>query len=102
VGEILEGLTRKSKLGAQLDQARIWENWAQIVGPRSAPHCQPETVKKDVLHVVAESAVWMNRISYAKWDIISNINDLVGKELISDLFIRLVPDENPPNSQDSE
>ena len=46
--------------------------------------------------------MWMNRISYAKWDIISNINNLVEKELISDLFIRLAPDEIPQNSQDSE
>ena len=102
VGDILSSLTRKTDLGVKIEQARIWENWTQIVGPTMAARTRPETVKDDVLHVCAASAVWMNRLDYAKRDIINNINELVGRELIADLFIRLAPEISPSDSQDGE
>lgn len=93
VAEILARLKQSGKLGQNLEYARIWEHWAAIAGARLSAHGQPYTVKDGQLRVRADSAVWMHRFSYEKWGIIGRINRMAGKELISDLFVTLEPED---------
>jgi len=44
---------------------------------------------------MVDSAVWMNKFSYRKWEIIRRINRQAGIELVSDLFLKLASDEEP-------
>jgi predicted nucleic acid-binding Zn ribbon protein len=100
VGAILDGLARKSPLGRQLEHARIWERWPELVGPHLGLHGRPVVVKDNVLHIEVESSVWMHKFAYRKWDIVQRINRMARKELVSDIFIALNSDETMPGSQD--
>lgn len=103
VGEILAGLMRKTGLGKQMDQARIWDQWEDLAGPHLAPHGRPHAVRDNTLLVEVDGAVWMNKYAYHKWDILKRINALFKRELISDIFIMLTPDDArtpPPDHTD--
>ena len=95
VGEILAGLMKKTGLGKQMDQARIWDQWEDLAGPHLAPHGRPHAVRDNTLLVEVDGAVWMNKYAYHKWDILKRINALFKRELISDIFIMLTPDDAP-------
>jgi len=95
VGEILAKLVKKTKLGKQLEQARIWEQWPEIAGRSLYKHGRPQRVKDKTLTVEVDSTVWMNKYAYFKWDILKRINLMAGKELISDIFFMLTPDGEP-------
>ena len=88
-GDILDGLIRKTELGAVFKQARIWEEWDELAGPKLAPHVRPVSIKDKVLRVEADSAVWMHRLVYRKWTLIRRVNRMARQELINDVFVAL-------------
>ncbi len=95
VGDILAKLVKKTGLGKQIDQARIWECWEDLAGANLHTHGRPRSIKDNTLIVEVDSPVWMNKYAYFKWDILQRVNRLAGKELVSDLFLVLSEDETP-------
>jgi predicted nucleic acid-binding Zn ribbon protein len=93
VGEVLETLKKTTQLGQQLEQAQIWERWEDLVGPELAPHARPKTIQDGTLQIEVDSTVWMNKIGYHRWKIIKRINRMARKELVSDIFLKLIPDD---------
>ena len=92
VGDILGTLKATTDLGKHLEQAQIWTRWPEMVGQQLCAHCRPQTIKDQQLRVEADSAVWMHKVSYRKWEIVKRINRIAQKELISDIFVVLVAD----------
>ena len=93
MGDVLKSLLKKTDLGKKMDQARIWSEWADIAGPALAEHGRPHAVNDQTLIIEVDSTVWMNRYAYHKWDILKRINRLFGREIISDIFLLLTPEE---------
>ncbi len=100
IGQVLDSLKKRSKLGLQLEQARIWEQWDTLVGPKLCEHGRPRAIKDDRLVVDVDTHVAMHRFAYRKFAIIRRINAMARKELISDIFFQLSPDEDPTPSVD--
>jgi hypothetical protein len=101
VGEILAELKKSTRLGRQLKQAMIWACWPEIAGHRLCSHGEPYTIEKNKLYVEAESPVWMHRFVSQRWDIIKRVNRIAGRELISDVYVRLRPDSDGDSAQKS-
>ena len=99
IADILNQLKNNSPIGVQFDYAKIWEKWETIVGEHLARHTHPVTVKDNVLHIHADSPVWMHKLAYKKWHILKYINSLLDKEPVSDLYLRLTPEENADTPQ---
>ena len=102
ISQIIESLKETSKLGETLEQAQIWERWAEIVGAELAPHGRPLRVRDGTLTVEVDNAVWMHKLSYIKSEILEKINALLTHEKLSEIFMTL-PDEdaNPAAPKDS-
>ena len=100
VGKILSQLKKDTELGKQLEQAQIWERWPELAGERYSAHGRPERIKEATLHIEVDSAVWMHRFAFVKWDIIKRVNRLAGCELISDIFISFASDDSGLPPQD--
>ena len=92
VGDILAKLEKTTNLGDTLEKSRIWAEWEGIAGEEMARHCRPRTVKEGQLRIEADSAVWMHRVNYRKWNLIKGINRRLGKALVSDIFVELIAD----------
>lgn len=93
IGEILESLKKKSKLGKQLDQAKIWEHWPELIGEPLWMHGKPRKFRDKRLVIEAESSVWMHRFTYEKQRLIKRINRLAGYPLVDELFVTLAGEE---------
>jgi len=87
IGDILANAKQTSSLGAILEQAQIWNHWTELVGPALAPYGQPMGFRDKTLVVAAQSSVWMNTFAYKKLALIQRINQMAGRELVSDIFI---------------
>ena len=96
IGSILDDLRRSTVLGEHLEQAKVWAKWPEIVGEKTSAHTRPDHVKDGTLKVVADSPVWMHRLSYRKWEVMRRINRLARRELVSDIFFELAPDDEAP------
>lgn len=100
VGNILARLKRISPLGKQLDKAKVWQHWPEVVGGDLHPHGRPYRIKGGTLYIEVESPVWMHKFAYLERDIVHRTNRLVGYTLISDIFLTLTPDPGAATSQD--
>jgi predicted nucleic acid-binding Zn ribbon protein len=92
VGNILAKMKKTTELGKHLEHAEIWEHWPDIVGEAVAKHARPKSIKDLQLRIEVDSAVWMHKINYRKWQILKRINKLARKELVSDIYIVLLAD----------
>ena len=92
VGDILAKMKKTTELGKHLEHAEIWEHWPEIVGETVAKHARPRGIKDRELRIEADSAVWMHKINYRKWQILKKINRMAQKELVSDIYIVLLAD----------
>lgn len=99
IQEVLAQLKQETELGRQLELAQIWSRWPEIAGPRMMEHGRPHGIRDNVLYIEADSPVWMHRFAYRKWAIIRRINKMAGHELVSDIFLVLSDDSDPPKSQ---
>lgn len=91
-GDILASLMQSTKLGENLEQAKVWERWPDVVGKAMALHSRPVWIRDQVLRIEADSAVSMHQLSYRQWDIVKRVNQLAGKEMIHDVFLVLAED----------
>ncbi len=92
IDDILDQMKRTTPLGEQLQQAEIWEHWEELAGAQLAAHSRPKYVREKQLRVVVDSAVWMSKFGYRRWQVIKRINRMARRELISDIFLVLLGD----------
>lgn len=102
IADILAQMTQTTPLGLNLEQARIWENWEQLVGKHLAAHSRPFNIKDGQLRISVTSAVWMHKLSYIKWDLLRRINRMAGKELVSDIFLMLEKEDKNAEQEDEQ
>jgi len=93
IGDILAALMKTSELGEQFDQAQIWEHWPKLAGPYLCKHGRPQGVKDGLLTIEVDSPVWEHKFLFHRWRLMTRVNRMAGRELISDIFIKLAPDE---------
>lgn len=94
VGDILAKIAKTTKLGRQIEEAHIWAWWPDIAGPVLAEHGRPHAIHEGLLTIEVDSTVWMNKFAYHKWDLLKRINLRAKRELVSDIFLLLTPDED--------
>ncbi len=102
VSDILDALIKETKLGETIEYAQIWEQWEEIAGKHLRAHGRPQTVKEGTLRILVDSAVWMNKFGYYKWDIIRRTNRVAGKELIHDIFLALLDEDESLDMTEGE
>lgn len=72
----------------KLNERRLLASWEQVVGKMIARHTDDITLKKDVLFLKMNSAAIRQEMSYAKEDLIRDLNASVGKNIIRDIVFR--------------
>ena len=102
VGQILTKLLKKTGLGKQLQQAKIWQHWPEIAGPDLHTRGRPRSVKDNTLIIEVDSTVWMNKYAYFKWEIMKRINRLAGRELVSDVFFVLAGEDESTQTPETD
>ena len=68
-----------------LDEVKALNAWKQVVGPFIASHTIDLSIKNHVLLVRVDSDVLRNELSYSKSLLLKNLNERVGKEVITEI-----------------
>lgn len=88
LGDLLKSFVDENKLDKGLNQIKIRDVWNSQMGPAIEKYTTAITLKKDILYVQLSSSVLREELSYGKEKIIKNLNEEMGKELISKLVLR--------------
>lgn len=87
-GSVLSGLTRQMGVQERLEQYRVWRVWAEVVGPQTALHAQPQRLRGNVLEVLVDHPVWMQQLQLLKPQILDRLNRAIAPAVLSDLLWR--------------
>jgi predicted nucleic acid-binding Zn ribbon protein len=86
---VLEGVVARLGLRRDLDDYRVFEAWERIVGPQIARNAQPTRLDARRLVVTVKSAVWMQELSLLREDIRRKLNEWMGRDIVSEVFLVL-------------
>jgi predicted nucleic acid-binding Zn ribbon protein len=88
LGSAIDEFLKTYNLQDRIDGIRITQAWEQVVGAMIAKHTTDLFVQKKTLFVYLDSPAIRHELSYAKTQIIKNLNEVVGKQVIHELVLR--------------
>ena len=68
-------------------QARVFTNWAEIVGTDVAAHCSPVALNDGELKVVAESTAWATQLRMLGATLLARVVAEVGPTVVSKIVV---------------
>ena len=89
LGNVLPNVLRSLRTGGDEQLLHVWELWDRAVGEMIANNAQPLAFKGKLLLVQVTSSAWLHELQFLKGDIIKNLNDALGKELIAEIKFKI-------------
>ncbi len=91
LGTVLRQAIEASRIDVDLDAYRLWQQWEDVVGSMIAQNTQPEAIKGRLLLVHVSSAPWMQQLQFLKPELIQKLNEIFGKEVVTDIRFKIGP-----------
>ena len=88
MSEALKMFIEENKLQKGMDKIQVREAWVSVMGKGVNSYTTSVRLKNDVLMVSLSSSVLREELSYGKEKIIAMINEALGRELVSELFLK--------------
>jgi len=95
----LDGLLRSYGFGSKLNEYRVFGKWDKAVGAAIALHARPLAVRGTKLALVVDSPAWMQQLSLMKPQIIEKVNQMLGRDAIKDITLKLGEVELPQKKE---
>lgn len=86
VGDVLQAVLQRLDPEQELRAYRVWDVWAQVVGPTVARRAQPSRVRNGVLVVTVATHAWMQELQFMKETLRERLNARLGVPAIRDIF----------------
>lgn len=87
LSDLLQVFKDKKGLNEGLNQIEVKRAWREQMGPAIEKYTVKIFLKKNTLFVRLDSAVLREELSYGKSQIIKNLNESLGQELIKKLVL---------------
>ena len=88
VGELIKAFYEEHRGPGYLDEVSIIKGWESVVGPFIAQYTRDLYIKQGVLFVSLTSNSLRTELGYSKSLLLKNLNNLVGREVITDIVFR--------------
>ena len=88
LGDVIKEFLKKNNLEQGYDAQRIMSIWSEMLGSVIAGKTKGIYLNGSILHVELESSVIRNELSFAKEKLVKEINEKLGKELITEIKLK--------------
>ena len=89
LASILDEIAQRFGMSGKLLEHRLQRQWPVIVGAHVAAHTRPESIRFKKLHVIVDSSVWVQQLTFLKMSLLQSINATAGDSPISDIVLRV-------------
>lgn len=87
VGSVLGGYIDERGWDRPLAQARVFAEWAVLVGADVAAHCTPQSLAEGELRIAAESTAWATQLRLLSATLLARLVAELGPEVVTKLRI---------------
>jgi predicted nucleic acid-binding Zn ribbon protein len=88
IADLLGQVVRDQGWAEQLDDQRIFTEWATIVGAEVAQHAQIEGFEQTIAHVRASSTAWATQLKMLAPRIVAKLNEALGDGTVTRIEVR--------------
>ncbi len=88
IGQIIKHYLETEKLDGKMNELRVAELWAEVVGPGVNRYTINRYVKDGCLFVRLSSAPLRNELMLGRSILVKRLNEAVGQEVIKDIIFR--------------
>lgn len=85
IGDLVRKFRRRMRADEKMSEFRVLDRWGEVVGAKVAEQTKPLFIVDGVLYVETSGSSWSQEISYSKKEIVGKLNELFGREKISDI-----------------
>ncbi len=85
LSDVLEELFRSQQLDGKLYEKRLLKALPDVIGKGLAEHVSQPFILKGELHLTVDSAVIRHELQLMRGQLISRLNTVVGREVITDI-----------------
>lgn len=85
VGEALQEFFRAFRLQGRLDEVRLKESWASVVGSNVQAYTRSLEIRGRVLYVRVSSAALANNLALSRARLVESLNRAAGASVIDDI-----------------
>jgi len=89
LGAILSRLAKRLGLESRLLELRLQRQWRDIVGEPIGSHTWPSQIRFKKLYLTVQNSVWLQQLTFLKPTLLAKLNSEAGKELITELVLRV-------------
>ncbi len=89
IGNILGETLKNYRPKSDMEMTRIWDIWTDAVGNEVAKNAKPAAYKEGILIVNVSSSVWIQHLKFLENDMISNINQILNKNLVKKVRFKI-------------
>ena len=87
LGDLIKEFYEQHRGSDYLDEVKAINSWPKVVGPFIASHTIDLSIKNHVLFVRVDSDALRNELHYSKSLLLKNLNEMVGKEIITEIVL---------------
>jgi predicted nucleic acid-binding Zn ribbon protein len=87
VGQVLSGFVQARGWQGPLNEARVFSDWAAIVGADVAAHCSPSTLRDGELKVTAESTAWATQLRLLSSTLLARLAAELGPQVVHRIHV---------------
>ena len=87
VGDVLSGYLTDRGWERPIAQARVFTDWAEIVGAEVAAHCSPVGLNDGELRVAAESTAWATQLRLLSATVLARVVAELGPTVVTKILI---------------
>jgi len=91
IGNIIGSVLKTCRNDFDENLAQVWSLWDRAVGDGIAKNTRPAAFKGTLLLVNVTSSAWMHQLQFLKNDIIKQINQSLGKDLVKEIKFKIGP-----------
>ena len=88
LGEVIQDYLRESGWQQKLDEIKVITEWDKVMGPTLAKYTEEVFIKNKQLHIRLTSSVLRQELAYKKSELIHQLNQSVGKEVITEILLK--------------
>jgi len=91
IGGIIAGVLKTYRRESDADLVHVWQVWDDVVGEVIAGNAKPAAFKGKILLIHVSSSTWIHQLQFLKQEMISKLNQALGKTLVGDLKFKIGP-----------
>jgi len=91
IGRLIEDVLKTYRRESDSELIRVWQVWDGAVGDIIAHNAKPAAFKGRLLLVHVTNSIWIHQFQFLKKELITKLNNALGKPLIDDLKFKIGP-----------